>query len=43
MSAAPQQGSTILTVSLKIDAFIRDETSAPALETAQTAARGEGQ
>jgi hypothetical protein len=25
MSAAPQQNSNILTVSLKIDAFIRDE------------------
>jgi hypothetical protein len=39
MSAAPQQGSNILTVSLKIDAFIRDD-SAPA-ETVQTAARTE--
>lgn len=35
MSAAPQQGSNILTVSLKIDAFIRDDSVAPALETAQ--------
>jgi len=39
MSAAPQQGSNILTVSLKIDAFIRDD-SAP-LETVQTDARSE--
>ncbi len=36
MSAAPQQGSNILTVSMKIDAFIRDDSVAPALETAQT-------
>jgi len=41
MSAAPQQGSNILTVSMKIDAFIRDDGSAPAVETAQTAVRGE--
>jgi len=40
MSAAPQQGSNILTVSLKIDAFIRDDSAAPAVETAQTVARG---
>ena len=26
MSAAPQQGSNILTVSMKIDAFIRDDS-----------------
>jgi hypothetical protein len=39
MSAAPQQGSNILTVSMKIDVFIRDD-SAP-LETVQTAARVE--
>jgi len=38
MSAAPQQGSNILTVSMKIDAFIRDEPAEPALATAQTAA-----
>ena len=38
MSAAPQQGSNILTVSMKIDAFIRDESAEPGLETAQTAA-----
>jgi hypothetical protein len=47
MSAAPQQGSNILTVSMKIDAFIRDDSAAPAPETAQatagTAAQGEGQ
>ena len=40
MSAAPQQGSNILTVSLKIDAFIRDDSAAPAVETAQIAAGG---
>ncbi|HEV8415217.1 MAG TPA: hypothetical protein VGQ49_16625 [Bryobacteraceae bacterium] len=40
MSAAPQQGSNILTVSLKIDAFIRDDSAAPAVETAQTEAGG---
>ncbi len=39
MSAAPQQGSNILTVSLKIDAFIRDDSTP--LETVQTAARVE--
>jgi len=39
MSAAPQQGSNILTVSLKIDAFIRDDSAPP--ETVQTAARTE--
>jgi hypothetical protein len=39
MSAAPQQGSNILTVSMKIDAFIRDDSTAPAVETA---VRGEG-
>ena len=41
MSAAPQQGSNILTVSMKIDAFIRDDSAAPALETAQTVAGGQ--
>ena len=45
MSAAPQQGSNILTVSMKIDAFIRDEprdeSPASGRETAQTVARGE--
>ena len=41
MSAAPQQGSNILTVSMKIDAFIRDDSAAPALETAQAAPGGE--
>jgi hypothetical protein len=40
MSAAPQQGSNILTVSLKIDAFIRDDSASPAVETAQTVAGG---
>jgi hypothetical protein len=44
MSAAPQQGSSTLTVSMKIDAFIRDEPRdeprAPAGETAQAVARG---
>jgi len=40
MSAAPQQGSNTLTVSMKIDAFIRDESSAPAQETAQSALAG---
>jgi len=39
MSAAPQQGSNILTVSLKIDAFIRDDSTPP--QTVQTAARVE--
>jgi hypothetical protein len=29
MSAAPQQGSNTLTVSMKIDAFIRDESRLP--------------
>lgn len=38
MSAAPQQGSNILTVSMKIDAFIRDASAEPGLEPAQTAA-----
>ncbi len=42
MSAAPQQGSNILTVSMKIDAFIRDdardESPESGRETAQTAA-----
>jgi hypothetical protein len=32
LSAAPQQGSNILTVSMKIDAFIRDESRDPVLE-----------
>lgn len=44
MSAAPQQGSNTLTVSMKIDAFIRDEprdeSPAPAAETAQSALAG---
>jgi hypothetical protein len=40
MSAAPQQGSNILTVSMKIDAFIRDEAPTPAGETAQAALEG---
>ena len=40
MSAAPQQGSNVLTVSMKIDAFIRDDSAAPAVETAQTVAGG---
>jgi hypothetical protein len=39
MSAAPQQGSNILTVSMKIDAFIRDDSPA-AGETAQAAVSG---
>lgn len=39
MSATPQQGSNILTVSMKIDAFIRDDSAAPAVETA---VHGEG-
>jgi hypothetical protein len=37
MSAAPQQGSNTLTVSMKIDAFIRDDSGVSARETAQTA------
>jgi hypothetical protein len=37
MSAAPQQGSNILTVSMKIDAFIRDDADPSAVETAQAA------
>ena len=41
MSAAPQQGSNVLTVSMKLDAFIRDDSAATALETAQAAAGGE--
>jgi hypothetical protein len=40
MTAAPQQGSNTLTVSMKIDAFIRDEEHAPVGETAQAVARG---
>ena len=40
MSAAPQQGSNILTVSLKIDAFIRDDSAAPAVETAVRGEQG---
>jgi hypothetical protein len=43
MSAAPQQGSNMLTVSMKIDAFIRDESGAPAAETAQAATGGDSQ
>ena len=42
MTAAPQQGSNTLAVSMKIDAFIRDEPrgeAAPARETAQTTVR----
>jgi hypothetical protein len=38
MSAAPQQGSNTLTVSIKIDAFVREDTHAPAAETAQASA-----
>jgi len=38
LSAAPQPGSNILTVSMKIDAFIRDASNTSALETAQTVA-----
>ena len=42
MSAAPQQGSNILTVSMKIDAFIRDDardaSPASGRETARTVA-----
>lgn len=41
MTAAPQQGSNILTVSMKIDAFIRDDSAVSPLETAQTAAGGQ--
>lgn len=44
MSAAPQQGSNVLTVSMKIDAFIRDdsrnESPASGRETAGTVALG---
>lgn len=40
MSAAPQQGSNILTVSMKIDAFIRDESTTPAVGATQTVAAG---
>jgi hypothetical protein len=39
MTAAPQQGSNTLTVSMKIDAFIRDEPNAPAGATAQIVGR----
>jgi hypothetical protein len=42
MSAAPQQNSNILTVSMKIDAFIRDDGSASAVETTQAVVRREG-
>ena len=38
MTAAPQQGSSTLTVSMKIDAFIRDESRASARQTAQAVA-----
>jgi hypothetical protein len=41
MTAAPQQGSNTLTVSIKIDAFIRDESLAAARETAQVLAQGD--
>jgi hypothetical protein len=41
MNAAPQQGSNILTISMKIDAFIRDDSAGPGVDTAQTAVRGE--
>jgi hypothetical protein len=41
MTAAPQQGSNILTVSMKIDAFIRDDSHAPAQETAQATRIGD--
>ncbi|MBZ5634275.1 MAG: hypothetical protein LAO55_14230 [Acidobacteriia bacterium] len=37
MAAAPQQGSNILTVSMKIDAFIQDESREPAPKAAQAA------
>lgn len=40
MSAAPQQGSNILTVSMKINAFIRDESPALAGKTSQAAVEG---
>lgn len=40
MTAAPQQGSNTLTVSMKIDAFIRDESPVPAREAAQAVAQG---
>jgi hypothetical protein len=40
MSAAPQQGSNTLTVSMKIDAFIREDGSTAARETAQAALGG---
>ena len=46
MTAAPQQGLNTLAVSMKIDAFIRDEprgeATAPARETAQTTPAREG-
>jgi len=42
MSATPQQGSNILTVSMKIDAFIRDGSVESAIGTAQTVALGKG-
>ena len=41
MSAAPQQGSNILTVSMKIDAFIREDSRTPAQETARATLIGE--
>ncbi|HYV62694.1 MAG TPA: hypothetical protein VE958_08460 [Bryobacteraceae bacterium] len=41
MSAAPQQGSNILTVSMKIDAFIREDSHTPAQETARATLIGE--
>jgi hypothetical protein len=40
MSAVPQQGSNVLTVSMKLDAFIRDDSAAPSVETAQSVAPG---
>jgi len=41
MSAAPQQNSNILTVSMKIDAFIREDSHTPAQETARATLIGE--
>ena len=40
MSAAPQQGSNALTVSMKINAFVRDESRESGRETAQAALAG---
>lgn len=41
MNAAPQQGSNTLTVSMKIDAFIRDDARTPASDSPQASLAGD--